>query len=237
MSESSHLIDNHSHSTGNGQVHPSDRIIGKEIELRNLAIGKSDDHQISDVEESLVPVEETSQAETSLIVEETFTDSDIIYYYICTIIHVILVEYALLVIECSLKSVIYLIISILSGIVSLFRSSSSPFYYSTYQYFREGMLCFSATITLIIPFTMIFIYRQLFLCKIDFDLCPLPTLLGWVDSRRFLVVCYGSGSSASNIVRADGDTLTSMDSWTGDILFSPEDIRFWILQGVDDAVR
>jgi hypothetical protein len=227
MSESSHLIHDADVSLTNGHR--------KEIELRNLAIGKSDTHNLSDIEASFDTNEQSTLDDDSHseVADET-RDSDIVYYYICTLIHVILIEYALLVIECSFKAILYLLISLVSCLAKLFCSSSISFYYTTYQYFREGLLCIASLISLILPFTTLFIYRQLFLCKIDFDVCPLPTLLGWVDSRRFLVVCYGSGSHANNVFSGANSSLSSMDTWRGDMLFSPDDIRTWLLRTDDD---
>jgi len=72
---------------------------------------------------------------------------------------------------------------------------------------KEAALCLAATLTLLIPFTACLVYRyQPSASNMtpsttgnrgeEWDLAPLPTVLGWVDSRRFMTFVFGGGRFA-----------------------------------------
>lgn len=89
-------------------------------------------------------------------------------------------------------------------------------------YFREAMLFLACAVTLAVPCTALVIYRTMPLdTDEDWDVQPLPTLLGHVDPRRFWAFTLGRTSNANN-----GDPLAtdepSLDyPWTGPILHPP----------------
>jgi hypothetical protein len=63
---------------------------------------------------------------------------------------------------------------------------------------REVVITIAATCSLAIPFFILFIYRD-YDAEEAWNLNPLPTFVGMVDSRRFvMVVVLGQGSEADN---------------------------------------
>jgi len=75
---------------------------------------------------------------------------------------------------------------------------------------REALLTLAATFSLLVPFIVCFVYRR-FDGDEDWDLAPLPTVLGWVDAQRFTTFALGGGSYAQQRPRerdflpSDGD--------------------------------
>ncbi|GMI30567.1 hypothetical protein TrCOL_g2213 [Triparma columacea] len=85
--------------------------------------------------------------------------------------------------------------------------------------FRESVLFFFASLTLMVPCSAsCFIYSS-FRSSSDWDLRPIPTLVGNVDPRRFATFEMGDGEMASNqYVKGE----RSMDTWKGVILHPPQ---------------
>lgn len=158
--------------------------------------------------------------------EVNFTDRDIIYFNICTVFHVIVFEAVLLLLESLLRCI---------ACFSLFLISIIPWccisrmiqkcFYKPSEYLREAIICFAAFISCLLPFTVVQIYREVFCCKQEFDVKPFLTICGWVDSRRFLVICFGSGSVANNTNWDRDISSASYDSWKGQFIFTPRDVR------------
>ena len=63
---------------------------------------------------------------------------------------------------------------------------------------KEGLLSLAAAISLAVPCMACAAYRR-YRMDVDWPLAPLPSMLGWVDSRRFAVLTYGNGSFACNV--------------------------------------
>jgi len=72
---------------------------------------------------------------------------------------------------------------------------------------REAALTLAATFSLLVPFIVCFVYRR-FDGDEDWDLAPLPTVLGWVDAQRFTTFALGGGSYAQQRLR-ERDVLPS----------------------------
>lgn len=62
----------------------------------------------------------------------------------------------------------------------------------------ENILSLAAALSMTIPFMILVVYRE-FNGVDDWNLNPIPTVLGWVDPRRLAVLTLGQGSSASNV--------------------------------------
>jgi hypothetical protein len=63
---------------------------------------------------------------------------------------------------------------------------------------REAAINGAAMLTFFVPGTVFFVYRS-FGSVDDWRMSPLPTVLGWVDTRRFATFVYGLGASSSGL--------------------------------------
>jgi hypothetical protein len=105
---------------------------------------------------------------------------------------------------------------------------------------REVILTIAAMLTLLLPCTACLVYRK-YDDEEDWDLAPLPTVLGWVDSQRFVAFTFGGGTQArtrtgvrSESSPASGDSnlagavdfhdSRSNDSWGSGILLAPRKV-------------
>lgn len=68
----------------------------------------------------------------------------------------------------------------------------------TYMYSREIAISLSATLSLSIPGIILFAYRK-YKVYDDWELSPIPTILGAADTRRFCTIVFGGGALASNV--------------------------------------
>lgn len=94
---------------------------------------------------------------------------------------------------------------------------------------REGLLSLAAGLSLLLPCVACMVYRN-YDSEADWDLAPIPTVLGWVDTRRFAIFTFGGGSNAQSVgtlrepISLDFRLKDSNDSWRGGILFAPKTI-------------
>jgi hypothetical protein len=87
-------------------------------------------------------------------------------------------------------------------------------------FFREGALFFFAALSLAVPGAALFVYRDAPLDDADWDVRPLPTLVGSVDPRRFWAFYLGRCSLANNGYY--DPLLGSLDwPWAGAVLHPP----------------
>ncbi|KAJ1448495.1 hypothetical protein M885DRAFT_538928 [Pelagophyceae sp. CCMP2097] len=86
------------------------------------------------------------------------------------------------------------------------------------KHLREACLFGAAALALGVPCGVQGAYAAFDADADDWELRPIPTVLGFVDSRRFFVVAFGQGASAANVRADDG---VSDDSWPGTILHRP----------------
>jgi hypothetical protein len=143
------------------------------------------------------------------------TKRDITIFTYCFIIHAVLVEAPLCVLESLIRSLIFL----LSGVFLMFLyllslpviACLSKFQNSSYfsfsplpPLFRGSVLCllesivsFALGLSLSIPCCILLTYRD-FNGVDDWDLHSVPSLLGWIDPRRLAMISLGQGASARN---------------------------------------
>lgn len=158
------------------------------------------------------------------------TGADISRYRQCFYLNVLLLEYPLVVLEgfvrvaiLALMTVTLLVVSmILWGACSGFAAQKCfNFLHLTG---REVILTSAATLTLLIPFMILFVYRD-YDAEHAWDLSAVPTIVGPVDARRFGVVTLGHGSDADNVnvlvesksmgTRGNMSDRRTHDSWGG----------------------
>ena len=122
------------------------------------------------------------------------------------------------VIEGYLKALFYLLASLFLFLIGV-ASLNLPYFLPTARaYFREGCLFTAASFTLMMPCAAAcFVYRD-FSATQDWAVTPIPTLLGWVDSRRFGTFESGDGAMAANGYVFEAE---SMDSWKQGAGYSP----------------
>ena len=129
---------------------------------------------------------------------------------------------------------------------------------TSYFMFRDAILCVAAVITLCLPGTSCSVYRW-YKEDNEWELAPIPTIFGWVDSRRFISFAFGNGCFACNVQndsstynatdRDQADGMSSSrsslqqqeqfgrhcyDSWTGAIFMEPVKIRTFITRIIND---
>jgi hypothetical protein len=131
---------------------------------------------------------------------------------------------------------------------------------TSYFLFRDAILCLAAVITLCLPGTSCSVYRW-YKEENDWELAPIPTIFGWVDSRRFVSFAFGNGCFACNVqndsstynatdrdqtdgISSSGSSLQGneqellgrhcYDSWSGVIFMEPVKIRTFIMRIISD---
>ena len=174
------------------------------------------------------------------------TEGDIVCYTRCMFVTAGLVEGPLVVLEAMLRSVIFLGLGFVYALFYVVRKQERDYWYGQIKKAaREAILCFAAALTFLLPFVGCCVYRAYRSTEEEWDLAPMPTIAGWVDSRRFFVLCMGGGNSTER-GRADfvydddyeseppGGVLyervwdlhmrKSLDSWEGGIPFAPRKV-------------
>ena len=180
-------------------------------------------------------------------------DRDILIYSICIFINAIIVEGPTAVIEGTVRALLCILISIILLISAVICRNQSLLSLSL-QFIREAILSFFAALTLCFPGSSCFAYRWYCLDG-KWKLAPIPTLFGWVDTRRFVAFTFGNGCFACN-VRHDNylydsherdlddiqyhtthpqrdqieDLGPCYDSWPGIILLEPRKIQANIIR-------
>ena len=135
---------------------------------------------------------------TSLAIQvHASTQRDICFYSVCIFINAIIIEGPFAATEAYIRSSLFLLSFLLVCI---------PYVVTRYRWLyqlgsillREFLLSFAAALSLSIPLMSCFVYRK-YRMDSDWELSSVPTLLGWVDSRRFASFTYGNGSFANNV--------------------------------------
>ena len=138
------------------------------------------------------------------------------------ICHAFCCEAPFAVLEGILKTLLYLtlgvILAVFSG-VTFGTAFSSTTFKASKACFREGIIFLFSAITLIIPCSAaLTVYCEAARQGDDFEVGPIPTLIGNVDPRRYYVFESGDASLSENPYNAG---TRSMDSWRGVILHPP----------------
>ena len=183
-------------------------------------------------------------------------DRDIMNYSICIFINAVLIEGPLAAIEGILRAAIFFTASVFMVLSAGICLKGSFLSYS-FMLLRDAFLSLAASITLCFPGTSCLVYRW-YRLEDTWELAPIPTIFGWVDSRRFMSFTFGNGCFAKNVRHDDylydsherrGDSdiggiqYTSSleqeqidrnricyDSWTGVIFMEPRRVQADILR-------
>ena len=176
------------------------------------------------------------------------TEGDILCYTRCMFVTAGLVEGPLVVIEAIVRSVAFLALSLMYTILYIVKKAERDYWHTQIKKaVREAIICVASALTFMLPLAGCFVYRTYRSSEEEWDLAPMPTLVGWVDSRRFFVLCLGGGSNAERgrpafvqddedyIGETSGDIVyeqmwdlhmpKSLDSWEGGIPFAPRKIH------------
>jgi len=82
---------------------------------------------------------------------------------------------------------------------------------------REAAISGAAFLTFFVPGAVFFVYRA-YGSADDWRMSPLPTVLGWVDTRRFATFVYGLGASSSGLDVPPDSTDGGSGSGSGALL-------------------
>lgn len=177
----------------------------KEVELTEIGknFQQETEHAESDAHDSLlrnVPTTFRSRdfprdgpPQTS----EQKSSYDLLCYSRFVFFNAILVEAPLAIIEGSLRiAMVSILLLVKLGYYAYLRQpgGSVPFIIS---YGREILLTSAAMLTLLMPGAILFVYRH-YSYETEWELRPIPTVLGNVDARRFGTITFSSGSMAIN---------------------------------------
>lgn len=134
--------------------------------------------------------------------------------------------------ETIVRSLIFLIATIVCALLAIIVTSSKAYYVEqAKKLLRETIICAAAALSLaLIPCVPCTIYRN-YKEDEDWDLAPIPSIVGWIDTRRYMAFCYGGGAMAQTTENTinqnkllDFHMKSSVDSWPGSILFSPRKV-------------
>lgn len=213
---------------------------GSSDSLLNNCSSDSADNYDSDVVSKHTEDSRNSRTSSNTMTPSGSARKDFNLFPIWIFICAILFEGPLAIVEAVIRGAIFLVVSIILFLLGVIFGSISLLRVS-YFLVRDSLLCFAAVITLCLPGAPIFVYRR-YDRNGEWELTPIPTLLGWVDSRRFSSFTLGNGSFAINVrqdILADdsnhqiGDTSVydshrngsiCHDSWSGDIYLEPRKV-------------
>jgi len=118
-------------------------------------------------------------------------------YQMCVYINAFLFEGPLGVLEAGIRSMFFFGVVIL--LILIRYTLKSSLHNLMLHCLKECIISFAAGISLIIPGMACIIYYK-YNASDDWDLYPIPSIIGWVDPRRFLVfTIIGGGSIARNV--------------------------------------
>lgn len=170
--------------------------------------------------------------------------SDFLYYYRCLLINAVFIEAPLAVLEGVLRSfsLTALGICIFLRRVWTYREICGPVNELYRVYYREVILTLAATLSIALPFMICYVYRKYSL-QDDWDLTPIPTILGYVDVRRFGAISLNGGSLAKNVdelfLKKTNKREKMLDRksqdqfWPGEIIYVPRKIMKQIQTTLD----
>ena len=165
-------------------------------------IDNDDNNDNDDDEKELLLAGTRSKKERDILTPEQRKVHDntrraIAIYSRCLCIHALLIEGPLCIIEGIIRIAIFLTLGIIILIVSLFTLKWLKPY--GLLFIKESLLTLSAILTItLLPGSVMLVYRW-YHDENDWDLAPIPTIMGWVDARRFITFTNGTGSLAKNV--------------------------------------
>lgn len=176
---------------------------------------------------------------------------DICLYSVCIFINAFFVEGPLAVLEGTLRASICLVGSAIALILATLLRDRA-FLLMCFFMLRDSILCIGAVATLCLPGSPCAVYRWYHMDR-EWELAPIPTIVGWVDARRFVSFTFGNGCYASNVRHdnflydgTEGDhpegikynsasqqdelARQCQDSWEGGIFFEPRRVHADIMR-------
>ncbi len=167
----------------------------------------------------------TPVAESSLSdISSASLSSDELYYWRFLYINAIVVEAPICVIEAILRVLVLIVLILLITIyyLAIYRSISAA-KGEVKVLLRDIALTLVAGGTLLFPGIILYIYRN-FHPRDEWNLALLPTPIGLIDCRRFLVLTvFGSASLARN-VHDQNSTLMTNEIWEDSIYCNPRNL-------------
>ncbi|GMH51048.1 hypothetical protein TrST_g8577 [Triparma strigata] len=146
------------------------------------------------------------------------TSDALIATFPCAVcMHAFCCEAPAAVMEGWLKTLFYLTVSLLLYLVGALLSAfkSGPKIRQTaFLYFRESVLFLFSALTLMVPCSASCTVYAGFRSTEDWRIKPIPTLIGYVDPRRYYIFESGDCEMAANQYKPDED---SMDTWRSDL--------------------
>jgi hypothetical protein len=91
--------------------------------------------------------------------------------------------------------------------------------------FKEVLVDVAVALSALFPPLLLFAMRE-FSVDDDWSLRPLPTVLGFVDLRRYLIIRLGHAGTAENI--SDFSPETSQDSWRSGCVLDPAELAAFL---------
>jgi hypothetical protein len=170
---------------------------------------------------------------------EVFT-SDEISYWRFMYVNAIIFESPLCVLESYLR-IAFLIITILCMVAFrlCLRRNLNKIRESILTILKDIMFTFAASLSFLLPGLILYIYKG-FHPRDDWNLRPLPTIIGRVDCRRyFTIVLFGSGYFARNNVStlSNSSHQEDLDVWSNSIYCFPMDVYFRIAKRPDEKLK
>lgn len=137
------------------------------------------------------------------------TRSDVIWYSRFLFCNACFVEAPLGAIEGIIRFFAFVVVGILQILLNCFlflcsrrhrrTLSIKEIIFSAIPSFKESAKSLAASFSLLVPcIAPCFVYRLYDLDE-EWDLAPIPTVLGWVDARRFVTFTFGGGFLARNV--------------------------------------
>jgi len=119
-------------------------------------------------------------------------------YQICVYVNAVLFEGPVGVLEAGIRCIVFLCVAV--SLLLIRCTLKSSLHKLMLDCFRECLISFAAGISLLIPGMACIVYCK-YNANDDWDLYPIPSIIGWVDPRRFIVFSIiGGGSIARNVV-------------------------------------
>lgn len=184
-----------------------DKRLKKKKKNKNTDNNSNNDYTIDEDEKELLLLSRSKKENDTLTPEQRKiydkTRRVIVIYSRFIYIHAFLVEGPISIIEGIIRFAIFFGLGSIFLLLSFFTLKWLKLY--SILFIRESLLTLSAITTIaLLPGSVMSIYRR-YHDENDWDLAPLPTIMGWVDTRRFITFTHGNGSSAKNVKVKDNN--------------------------------
>lgn len=182
---------NRSYNSGNNTVNIE--MVDVSLDVPSVCVNENDKLLSSPNEKARVSANAEVMRRTTLVTTS---------YQICVYMNAFLFEGPFGVLEAGVRSFCLLCLALLLLLVRYTFTSS--LHKLMLDCFKECIISFAAGISLIIPGMACFIYYK-YNANDDWDLSPFPSIIGWVDPRRFIIFTIVGGGSLARNVKFHGD--------------------------------